>query len=294
MPGNQAGPWPRPRTMTRTRLFPTLAAALALTAVACGDDATVVGTTPTTQPPGGGSGVVIQELVAGGFVPVEMAVTAIPAVTVLADGTVITPAPTTAIFPGTALAPLQKTNISPAEIAALLDTAENLGLLDDDLTFGQPPVADAPDTTVTITVDGRRITHSANALGLDDFGGTSDAGVTREQRANRQALSEFVDALHQLPPGEELWMPSAVAVYDLGAYTAQPDLAQEPVEWPLDTAPESSGDAGWACTVVEGEAVEDLLEALQGANTLTPWVVDGTERSLAFRPLVPGQPGCAS
>lgn len=286
------------------RTFALLAASLSFltTAAACGnDDASVsAGSGGTTPRPTGGD-VVVQILVAGGFLPVEVAVSSVPTVTVLGDGTVLSGAPVPAIYPGPALAPLQQAKLDATGVDRLVARAEALGLLKGTLDFGRPPIADAPDTTVTIVKGGTTHRHVAYALGITDLepsrGGVP--GLTAGQVANRRALSEFVDAANALPPGREPWIPSAVAVYDLGAYQAEPQLAQREVAWPLPrppaTAPNAAGQsAPRPCTLIEGAETSALLDALARANSRTPWIVGGAARSLAFRPVVPGQPGCPS
>lgn len=268
--------------------------ALALLATACGDDGgTTVGAGGQTRPTGAGE-VVVQVLIEGGFVPVESAVTAVPTVTVLGDGTVITTAPVTAIYPGPAITPLQSVKVSPDVVDSLLDRARELGLLGEAPDYGRPSVADAPDTTVTIAAGGRTYKHAAYALGIFDepanrgrgLGGLSDEAVEK-----RRALSSFVEAASAVPPGEQPWRPSSVAVYDLGPYQAEPQLPQRATDWPLARPPAVRSEM-FACTLVDGADAEVLLGALQRANSRTPWVVGGAQRSLAFRPIVPGQPGC--
>lgn len=263
---------------------------LATVVTACGDpDAGSTG--PASRPTGPGD-VVVQVMVAGGFVPVSAAVTAVPIATVLGDGTVITTAPVLAIYPGPAITPLQSVRVPAATVDQLVGRAAELGLLRSPLDFGQPPVADAPDTTVTITSGGTVHRHVANALGLD--GGAAGAGVPAPAAANRRALAAFVEAVSALPPGNAPWSPPAVAVHNVGDYRPDPQLAQPPQRWPLATPPApATAAAGVApCTLVEGAEVATLLEVLARANSLTPWVVSGREMSLAFRPVVPGQPGC--
>lgn len=276
---------PSPPTV---RALAAVAVCLGLVAAGCAD-----------EPGGGGAGspppdrptapdeVVVQLLVDGGFVPVEAAVRTVPAVTVLGDGTVLTPAAVPAIYPGPAIVPMQQVRIGAAEVDRLVALAADLGLLEAGLDLGDPPVADAPTTTVTVVAGGTTYVHAAYALGLDA------RALGRDVAANRRALQQFVDALHALPPGEEPWVPDAVVVGDLGPYRAEPDLPQRPRAWPLATPPATGGE-GVACTLVEAPGSAVLLDALAEANERTPWVVDGRPRSLAFRPLVPGQPGCPS
>lgn len=262
--------------------------ALALVAAACGDDTTAVGAGSPNRPTGPDD-VVVQVSEEGGFVPVEVALSTVPSVTVLGDGTVITAAPYVQIYPGPAILPLQSAKIGADRVDALVAKAAELGLLDAGLTFGQPPVADAHDTKVTIVAGGVTYRHTANALGLDGGG----SGVTREQAANRTALSAFVDATRDLPAGDSAWTPSEVAVINIGPYQADPELNQAPIQWPLATPPATATPQDrFACTVVSGSDARTLLDTLAKANSRTPWVVDGQQRSLAFRPVVPGATAC--
>lgn len=268
-----------------------VAGALAATAMlgACGDGTEETGQAPS-RPTGAGD-VVVQVTVAGGFLPVEVAVATVPTVTVLGDGTVITPAPVLAIYPGPAIAPLQAASAGAAAVDGLVRRAAELGLLAGPLEFGRPPVADAPETTVTVVSGGREHTQVAYALGMGDIPGGGQGGLGQAELANRRALSDFVAATGQLPPGGRPWVPSAVAVYALGDYRADPQLPQRPAGWPLPAEPAVAG-GNFPCTLYEGADAEALVRALASANALTPWTVGGRARSLAFRPVVPGQPGC--
>lgn len=270
--------------------------AATLMLAACGDASTEA-TGPRSRPTGGGE-VVVQVMVAGGFVPVDMAVTAVPTLTVLGDGTVITQAPVTAVFPGPAIVPLQAATASAEAVDGLVRRARQLGLLDGPLDFGRPPVADAPDTTVTIVADGRTHTQTAYALGvgagIDEGPGRGFSArplVGEREQANRRALAAFLAATQKLPAGDRSWPPEAVAVYALGEYQPDPELPQAPLAWPLARPPALAGER-LGCTVFEGAEASSLLGALGRANSRTPWMVGGRARSLAFRPIVPGQPGC--
>lgn len=283
--------------------------AVLLFAGACGDDGDTVGTDdgggdPSADAPehggehggdgadgdiGGSSGetVAVQVLVDGGFVPVESALRTVPSLTVTSEGTVITPAPVLAIYPGPAYLPMQSASVDPVAVAELVDLARTLGLLDDDLDFGQPGFADAPDTTVTIVSDGVTYTHVANGLNPD----LGAEGLGDDARANRAALSEFVAAANALAVGDTIWTPDALGVTVVGPFTPSDELTDpEPIDWPLATPPNTDGD--FPCTLVEGDDLATLLAALEGANERTPWVVDGEQLALAFRVVVPGQVAC--
>jgi len=281
--------------MKRTIAVPAVVLAV-LAATACGDqEATVSAGGGGTARPTGGE-VVVQLTVDGGFVPVEAALATVPTVTVLGDGTVITAAPVPAIYPGPAIAPLQQSKLDGAGVDRLVDRARDLGLLEGPLEFGRPPVADAPNTTVTIVAGGASHRHVAYALGIVDRepAGAGVPGLSADQVANRRALGQFVEAANGLPPGREAWVPAAVAVYDVGPYQLDPQLPQREVAWPLSRPPATAVVAAGPppCTLVEGADTATLLDALAPANARSPWVVNGTARSLAFRPVLPGQPGC--
>ena len=243
---------------------------------ACGEGPTGVGGGQLNRPTGAGE-VVVQVLVNGGFVPPEVAFAAAPTTTVLGDGTVVTLAPTLAIYPGPALAPLQAAKVDAATVDGLVALAAELGLLAGPLDFGRPPVADAPSTTVTIVAGGQTHRHVAVALGIVDEG----TGA-----ANRQALKDFLAALEHLPPGDRVWEPSAIAVGVIGPYQADRQLPQPPMTWPLARVPAAP------CLVVEGDEARVLRADLAKANALTPWMIDGVAQSVAFMPVVPGPSPC--
>lgn len=268
--------------MRRPRSFlAALGLAVVSAGAACGTGSTVVDTVARDRPTGANE-VVVQMLVDGGFVPREVALATVPTTTVLGDGTVVTQAPTLAIYPGPALAPLQAVKVDAATVDGLVARAAKLGLLAGPLDFGRPPVADAPDTTVTITAGGKTYQHVANALGI--------SGVATGE-ANRRALTEFVAALEQLPPGEHPWEPRAIAVKDAGIYRPDPQLPQAPAVWPLARIPTDTG-SGTPCLVVEGDDAVALRSALSGANGRTPWLIGGAAHSLVFLPVIPGSAPC--
>ena len=260
--------------------------------VACGDGESVEETGPAPSRPTGAGDVVVQVTVAGGFVPLEAAVTVVPTLTVLGDGTVITPAPVTAIYPGPAIVPLQAASVDARTVDGVVRRAEELGLLAGPLEFGRPPVADAPDTTVEIVAGGRAHAHTVYALGITDEP-AGERGLSGQEATNRRRVKDFLAATEQLPPGDREWKPAAVAVSVLGDYEPEPELPQRPAPWPLAQEPATSGGR-YPCTLFQGEDARSLLEAVVGANARTPWIVGGGLRSLAFRPVLPGQPGCAT
>jgi hypothetical protein len=305
---------PAARGRRRTLLFLSILLVVVVgSAAACADDDDEVvagGDGTTTSDDTGGDGpadvfehptgadeVVVQVTTGGGFVPVDIAVTTLPAFTLLGDGTVVEPGVVTAIYPGPAISPLTARHLEEADVQALLARAHDLGLLANGIDYGQPGVTDLPTTEVTITVSGTTYTHAAYALGFED---ESSTGLTEAQIEDRRQLRDFVDATAPTGgAGGEPYQPERIAVYTIGDYQ-QPDpmLEQEPVTWPLATPPAPVEGDGFGCVLVEGSDVEVLLATLADANQASPWVVETTdgdagELALAFRPLVPGDAGCS-
>jgi hypothetical protein len=277
-----------------------------LTLASCGDDATT-STSPSTSasptPDGSNASLVAQVSIGGGYVTAEHALSTVPRLTVLADGTVITAGVVPAMYPGPAIMPLRETKVAPADVRSLIDQARDAGLLERPIDFGQPPIADAPTTVVTIVADGVTHQHRAEALsesattgptgtGISGTGSLSDAAV-----AHRRALQSFIDAADGLTgaagsDGE--WLPSTIAVTVTGPYQSDPSgPVVAPVDWPLSWKPALPTTSGeMPCTLVRGADAAVLLDALHGANQRTPWIIDGAARGVVFRAVVPGDPGC--
>jgi hypothetical protein len=125
--------------------------------------------------------------------------------------------------------------------------------------------------------------------------------VDREARA---ALADFQGAFGDLkalvPEGsigpEEPYVPTEMRVFVL-PYRGEPELPQQPVEWPVAGSLETFGEPidvpeDARCGVVSGEDLAGVLGAAATANQLTPWTSDGAEYQLIFRPLLPDEHGC--
>jgi hypothetical protein len=238
----------------------------------------------------------------GGFVPVEYNLRSVPGFSLFGDGTLIVEGPMIEIYPPPALPNLQASRLTEEAVQAILAEAEAAGLLGPDATYDYPCIADAPTTTFTVVADGATHTVSAYALGFDEgAGGGACEGVDQEARA---VLSEFWaklgDLSSWLPQGsmsaESEYVPTEMRVY-VRPYLGDPELEQEPIEWPLDQPLDGFGEpdpnlSDTRCGVVSGADLEELQPLAQSANQLTPWVSDGTEHALVFRPLLPDEHTC--
>jgi len=246
-----------------------------LAVAACGDDSAEPLDTPPsrtappaqetlpTVPPAGGTcewatgadDVIIDLRYEGGFVPATAVFANTPVAMVTGDGRLLTTGPTTMQFPGPLLPNLQQQSITPAGIEELLASAEELGLLADVEYPRDDQVADAPDTVLTITVNGETYEHSACAL---DFEPESDPA--------REALSQFVIGLQDVSGtlGDEVGPaePYVAEAYLIRAEpidltTASTDIAPTVVPWPAD-APVRLADAA-ECAEVPASVGDSLF-----------------------------------
>ena len=277
-------------------LVPTL---LLLPLASCGgdddasSDSTVAPPADATLPtvPAGGSyeyatgadDVVVEVTQEGGFVPPEVIFARTPTALISGDGRALSTGPTIAIFPGPLLPNLLQRSITPPGIEAVLAKADELGLLAEVEYPRNDQIADAPDTVVTITVDGTTYRHQAYALGFDT-----------ESDPARANLAEFVAAMTDLPAtagqaqlGPE--EPYAATTYLIQATpvdleTMTFDVEPTVVPWPAD-ATVRLADAEECAELPAAEA-----EALfADANQLTFFTDNDVTYQVAAVQQVPGR-----
>ncbi len=287
--------------MPKVRTMLILAVAM-LTASACGglneggDDDTG-GAEPIEHPTG------VDELVlrweqTGGFVPYEYELRRIPAWSLYGDGTLIVPGPMIEIYPPPAWPALVATSITEDGVQAILQAARTAGLMSGDASYDYACITDMPSTVFTTVADGA--TSVVSAYALEASGPCPD--VDEEARA---ALAAFRTKLGDLPS----WLPEGsigpeepfdvreLRVYVL-PYDGDPDLPQQPVDWPLETPLTDFGQdvagaqEGMRCGVVSGADLDTLRPLAEGTNELTPWASAGAELRLILRPLLPDEYGC--
>lgn len=275
-----------------------------------------VGATPPTPstPPGPefpAEGLVLQVSHTGGFTTPQLLASRLPLVSIYADGRVLTQGPQIMIYPSPALPNLRVQHIDEDAVRALAERALEAGVAGS-ADLGSPPVADAASTRFTVvTQDGTHV-REVYALGAaappgppdGDRSDGTDTGLTPEQEAARAELAELVQTLSDpssvLPPeavGEaEPYTPEAIAGVVTEWTDPQTDVELRPVPWP---GPPLPGEPlherlGVSCVVARGAQTEAILAAARGANQLTPWVSDDGRRwSVALRPLLPHENGCA-
>jgi hypothetical protein len=286
-------------------------AAVAVLASACGgvgnDDPGSGGATGATgatgiEHPTGADQLILRMAYEGGFVPYEYTLGGTPFWSLFGDGTLIVPGPQIEIYPGPALPNLTATQLSEDGIQAILQAARDAGLLDGDANYGDQCIADAATTVFTTTADGTTSVVSAYALDVGEPAGTCGNEKDVDARAKLGAFqARLTDLRSWLPDGsvgsEGPFDPTEMRVYLL-PYQGDPELPQDPIEWPLEPPLDAFGEpipnapADTRCGVVAGEDLATLLAAAGDANALTPWTSDGTDYQLIFRPLLPDEHTC--
>jgi len=286
-------------------------AAVAVLASACGgvanDDPGSGGTTGATgatgiEHPTGADQLILRMAYQGGFVPYEYTLGSTPFWSLFGDGTLIVPGPQIEIYPGPALPNLTATQLSEDGIQAILQAARDAGLLDGDADYGDQCIADAATTVFTTTADGTTSVVSAYALDVGEPAGTCGSDKDADARGKLAAFqAKLTDLRSWLPDGsvgsERPFDPAEMRVYVL-PYQGDPELPQDPIEWPLEPPLDAFGEpipnapADTRCGVVTGEDLATLLAAARDANALTPWTSDGSHHQLIFRPLLPDERTC--
>lgn len=245
----------------------------------------------------------------GGFVPVEYSLTALPIVSVYADGRVITTGPMIEIYPQPALPNLRETVLTEAGVASVIEQARAAGLFAGPVYYDGPEITDLPDTVFTVNIEGVSTEVSAYGLGVDETMLPDTANA--EARARLIELQAFLtDLPANLPPEQIRTADAEYEIEKIKVYAREidaanppwddPAMAQPELAWPLLTpisqfAELSEGAyTGMSCAAFTGDEAKSLVEAFQGANQLTPWKSEDKLYLLWPRPLLPDEPANCS
>jgi hypothetical protein len=230
----------------------------------------------------------------GGFVPAFFAFVNQPSLLISGDGLAYTPGAVAEIYPGPLVLPMGVRTISDRGIQSVLRLADEAGLLAPPPDyFAEVPVADAPDTVLTINAAGGSFRHQANALGFQiDENGNPKPEPTKE----RQKLWEFVQLMGDMAKvvgaeelgAETIWAPTG---YRLQAREVTDDeiAAVEGatvVDWP-DAADVRLADALECAQSSDNAVATALTEAFQ--NTF--FAEAGTTYAVSAAGVLPGE-GC--
>jgi hypothetical protein len=292
---------------TRLKLRSIVAVTLAALATgACADASSSAGDGPSgIDHPSGADQLVLGIADTGGFVAPSTLLERMPIFSLYGDGAEIEAGAEMEIYPGQALPSILERAVSETGIQAILRAAVDAGL-DHDARFtdlGSIGIADATTTVFTLTVDG--VTHRTEVYALSMLP-EQPTGMSDDEWHARRALADLVSRLAALDP----WLPAdslgepepyrgTQAQILVSSYRPDGQLTEPPVEWQLDGALASLGDPTnidpeTRCAVVTGAEWTTLERDAETANDLTPWVDDGVRYAIAFRPLLPDEPGCAA
>ncbi|MFI9639849.1 hypothetical protein ACIG87_07235 [Micromonospora sp. NPDC051925] len=266
---------------------------LLLLTAACARQGDAAGAADGAAPTYGDDVPVLRIDYTGGFVTPETTVTRLPGVSVYGDGRVITPGPTTLMYPGPALPNIQVRTISAAEVTKLVEQARAAGV-GSAVDVGTPSITDV--ATTRFTIRGPVGTEQLEVYALGEATGPQ-AGLTAAQQAARDKLRAFADKLTD-PAGAatQPYQPTAIAAV-ARPWVATPETAKQArVAWPGPALPGTSLGEGLdlGCVTVTGAAVQQVLDAAGKANTATPWTSGGKRWSVTLRPLLPDETDCAS
>ncbi|MFI7602998.1 hypothetical protein [Actinoplanes sp. NPDC049681] len=286
--------------MTTFRGLRAVAAAATLVLLgACAQpiaDGEGVAGTPSSGPPtGGAGGLVLRVKHTGGFVGPDALAGRLPELSVYADGRVIFSGPTTAIYPGPALPNVLVRMLSPEQVTELTRQAVAAGVRPG-TDFGQPGVADATTTEVTVVTGAGEQTASANAL---REARPDDPRLTAAQKQARTKLTGFLDRTDELTsgPGAQPYRPEILAAVVRPYVEPGDDLPGRPqaVQWPGPALPGEplAEPQKLSCVTVTGEQRDAVLKAAKDAHATTPWVSGGNGWTVTLRPLLPDETGCA-
>jgi hypothetical protein len=274
-------------TTSTVRAACLLAAALALSACAGGGDGAAPSSPPSSSAPLP-TGLVLQVALTGGFTTPEELTTRLPVVSVYGDGRVLTEGPQIEIWPSPALPNVQVQRVDEATVRELVDRAVAAGVTGTG-DLGEPPLADAPTTRFTLVTAQGTTVREVYALAE-----TPDDAVTPEQAAARGRLRDLAGSLGAVEGPSEAYVPQTVAAVVQPHTGGDPELPQPDAAWPGPELPGTPLGAGLTCVSATGQQAADVLAAASSANVLTPWVTpDGARWSIAFRPVLPHESGCA-
>lgn len=255
-----------------------------------GTDATGGDATPPPdgpEPGGGPDGLVLSIELAGGFTTPEMTFRQTPMTVVYDDGSTVTQGAVMAIYPGPAVLPLVAGRVGDDDLARIVELAEEAGLLGGQPDLGSPPVADVPDTRITVVAGGEAHTTVVPAQGFDDAG----PGVSDEQAEARARIARFLAEVSGIVTAGEtsdMVRPDRYRVLPVRPGPDEvPDVEPNRLDWPLDVALVEG-----ECTPVTGDDVAALEATLDQATEITLWADGGTQWRLAIRPVLSHEPDC--
>lgn len=251
----------------------------------------------------------------GGYKPLEFYLMEIPSLLVYADGTVLQPAVTTAIYPPVAIVPFNAFTISEDAVASLIERAIAAGL-DEPQQIINSGVMDATDTLITVNIDGKLVTSDIYAL---DITGPKPEEWDAETTNRFVAIQEFASFARNLATSldpedivkrEAPYTPERLEVLAFIPDPANPlpsgvpDLTAQPLIWPLDRSLTEIGavyeraqNLGFIvsevrCAEISGSDAKAVVAMAEKGNFISPWKDGEQLYGLLINPLFPGESSC--
>lgn len=260
------------------------------------------GPSVTPTPSGSTGALILRVTTEGGFIGPAANLAAVPAVSVYADGRILTPGPVDAIYPGPLVPPVAIRDVGAAGAQAIVAAIRTAGL--DKASTGGPGIpGDTGATVFAVTLDGSTTTtRLALGGGAPGPGGPGGPGASSDP-----ATAAARDLLARLSDPSETWgaasapqktlVPAGYLVYVAPGAPGDQTVPQAPVAWPLATplgafgvpAVPDRGIAGLRQGAVLGPDVSTLAPILSRATTITPFTSGGSAFTLYVRPLLPDE-----
>lgn len=249
----------------------------------------------------------------GGLRPMETYFLDTPVISIYADGTVIQPAITTAIYPPAAITPLNTFTISASALAQVIERAK-AAKLNEPQTITNSMVMDAGTAQITVAVGDEFVVSSIYALHVDGpqppewDAATAEifAGI-KEFVGRVQSLATSLDA-RDIVSREEPYQVERLQVIAFEPDpnnqlpTGIPDLSVPPLPWPLEDSLAELGAVydpfptfglpAARCAEVTGDDAAKVIDTASNGNLISPWESDGTIYGIFFNPILPGDSGC--
>lgn len=269
---------------------------------------------PMASPAPSGAPLICRIAWSGGFRPMVYYLLNTPAISIYADGTVIQPAPTIAIYPPAAIQPLNSFTISQAAVEEVISRGITAGL-DEPQTIINEMVMDYSTASITLAVDGKPVVSSIYGLDLRD---SPQPDSWDADTANRfVAIQQFADwvraLISKLEPEDILapeapYTPERLELFAFLPGTDEtmapivPDFSVSPLTWPLDrplaeVAALYDSNFGYGlkelrCAEVDGADAEAIRATAVQGSQVSPWDDNGTLYGVLINPLLPGDSGC--
>jgi len=301
--------------LRRARSIWSVAAAAGLIVSACTSAAAPLGSAGPSSGPGaspGSSGrvgspgasdpnaLVLRVSYSGGFVAPDSRRTQVPAVSVYADGRIMTGGAVPAIYPGPLMPTIVYRSVGPVGAANILAAAKAAGLTGKDTTYPSGPVEALPSTVITVVHDGTNTVTTFGTLGGPAGPSLAPGDSAGQVEAAAAALVGGLmgnDTFGGTVGPEGTYQPLGFQLFVTpgGPQSGTPGLARPPVAWPLATPlasfgrPDPTSTTGGRVGLVTGSEAATLGPILAGATQLTGFTSGGAEWTIAARPLLPDE-----